>query len=93
MSLRSTLDTIDRVLAECDARHLPPLSSAEAASVLDWLQHHDFQLTNWQRDIVKSTWAGPASRRRAVTVVVDELPPGPTTPRRSWLDYLLRRNR
>lgn len=77
--LQSTLDTIDHVLVECDARHLPPLTSHTAAAVLDLLQSTTrLDLTPEQQALVRRMYP-------------DQTPePAPT---RRWMPRWIRRNR
>src|SRR6476469_1685201 len=48
---------IDRVLAECDARALPPLASGPAAAVLDLTEQAGLTLTPWQESTVRAMYA------------------------------------
>lgn len=48
---------IERTLAECDARTLPPLTSGPAAVVLDLVDRVGLEVTPWQREFVMSAYA------------------------------------
>lgn len=48
---------IERTLAECDARRLPPLTSGPAAAVLDLVEQAGLTLEPWQEFMVRSMYA------------------------------------
>jgi hypothetical protein len=50
---------IDRVLAECDARRMPPLTSEPAAAVLDLSEQAGLKVDPWQASVVRAMYADP----------------------------------
>lgn len=48
---------IERTLAECDDRTLPPLTSEPAAAALDLMGQAAFEPTPWQESVMRQLYA------------------------------------
>lgn len=58
-ALTVVLERINRTLAECDARSLPPLTNGTAAAAIDLVEQAGLRLDPWQRQVMVTFFADP----------------------------------